>query len=184
MLFNISIFNGLKNDSGIHIVNRIEILKQCSQYGLAYLTAQSNGLSDIAQSIKSQHLNEKEIKIASDLINNNIDFDIPSVEYGPFTDDEKYNWPQLPKEKDLLINQPDVIISNKKKEDKISRNDRNDMESDDDDSVGSQFGVGDGDGDDDDDDEWNTKQIKTDTVEVGNITDDSLQLSDASGEEN
>ncbi len=86
------------------------------------------------------------------------------------------NFEKLPKEKDLLINQPDVIIS-VKPEHKINRDD-----SSDDDSVGSQFDVGDG--DDDDDDEWNTKQTKTDTVEVGNITDDSLQLSDASGEEN
>merc|ERR1712048_1226979 len=63
MIFNIAMLNGCRRDNGSHVLQRIESLKEAQQYGLAFLTASSNGLSEIADAIKSEFLSDKEIVI-------------------------------------------------------------------------------------------------------------------------
>eukprot|EP01084_Bolivina_argentea_P081919 148341_1 len=114
MIFNIACISGIKIDSGINIITRIEILKQSQQYGLAYLTAKTNNLNDIANGIRDEFLVDKNILIPENLCNTKIDFDIPNPVYGPFNDDEKYNWPLLEKKQDYWFNvDPKETVSNK-----------------------------------------------------------------------
>eukprot|EP01084_Bolivina_argentea_P035655 66103_1 len=84
---------------------RIECLKEAQQYGLAYLTAASNGLQDEADAIKNEYLSEKSMIFMQNTRSNKINR--ARVVYGPFdaSDDSKYDWPQLAKQ-DSLFDQP------------------------------------------------------------------------------
>lgn len=175
MIFNIAMLNGAARDNGQHILQRIECLKEAQQYGLAFLTATSNGLTEIAQSIKTEFLADKEIKIPNHLMQST-QFAVPRVVYGPFdaADDGKYDWPQCPKEIDLF-DQPDAIQTDASPQNSQSEKPRRhnaDSDSDDDDDEN---------GNDDEiesfDDEWNNNKKSQKAMNISeNLSD--LELSD------
>jgi len=85
MRYHISLFNG-------NVKERINALSDSGQHGLAYLTAVSNGLNDIAAQMKEK-LADKNI-VLPNLTNTNERLrNPPRPVFGPFTEQAKYDWP-------------------------------------------------------------------------------------------
>ncbi|ETO16724.1 hypothetical protein RFI_20614 [Reticulomyxa filosa] len=84
MRYHISLFNG-------NVKDRISALVDSGQYGLAYLTAVSNGLEDVAAQMKDK-LGDKNI-ILPNMPKEGLRTP-PQPVFGPFTDQAKYDWPR------------------------------------------------------------------------------------------
>ncbi len=100
MRFNVALLSG-------DIESRIESLKESGQIGLAYLTAQSHGLDEVAAGLKEQ-LGDKNIILPSMEGAGEV-LKPPSPVFGPFPEHQKYDWPRKDLEKGFF-DQVDVPI--------------------------------------------------------------------------
>ena len=187
MEFNISMFEGIQNGAGTPgkaVEQRVDALVKAQQYGMAYLTATSNGLKEKAEAIKSEHLEGREIVVPPHLQQPS-SLKTPHVFYGPFEvgDDEKYDWPQMEKELDLF-DQPDAVPSNEMENKPRAVPDEAYSDSDEPDTTGDWGADQDG----GDSDEWGqrpTSPQKNDQNGSGIIADDDddLELSSDSDDD-
>lgn len=101
MRFNISLLTN-------NIEEKISVLEETGQIGLAYLTAISNGLNEKAEQLK-QKLGNKNITLPEFMNGNAIQSQLPHVQsiFGPFDNDELYDWPRREIQKGFF-DQPDI----------------------------------------------------------------------------